>query len=296
MNISLEALQVVDMIARKGSFAAAANALFRVPSAITYSVRKLEDELGVQIFNRQGHKAILTPAGEELLAQGRTLLQAATELELRVKRLASGVETELTLAISDAIPCEKVWQIMAHFYELKLGTRIKLLQEVYGGLWDALIFGRADIVIGAPGDCPMNNGISTQSIGMLKFVFAVAPNHPLAKLPEPLQNLDILQYRSIAAADSSRNLMPRTSGVLSGQDVLTVPTLEHKLKAQIAGLGVGYLPIHVAQDALKNGSLVVKQVAETKPDAAMYLGWHAQNEGKAHTWWIKQLQQIKFLE
>ncbi len=295
MNISLEALQVIDTIARKGSFAAAAQALFRVPSAITYSVRKLEEDLGVLIFDRKGHKAILTPAGEELLAQGRTLLQAASELERRVKRLANGVETELNLCLGDAIVSEPIWSLVDQFYQLNLGTRIKLSQEVYGGVWDSLIFGRSDIVIGAPGDCPMSNGIQSKSMGVVNFVFAVHPQHPLAQMPEPLQNLDIVQYRSVVAADSSRNLVPLTSGVVSGQDILTVPSLAHKLIAQIAGLGIGYLPEHMARAAVLKGQLVVKQVAEPKPDTAMYLGWNAQAQGSAHQWWIQKLQQTNFL-
>jgi DNA-binding transcriptional LysR family regulator len=54
MRLSLEALQVLDAIDRKGSFAAAAHELHRVPSAITYSVRQLEDGLGIEIFDRAG--------------------------------------------------------------------------------------------------------------------------------------------------------------------------------------------------------------------------------------------------
>ena len=296
MNISLEALQVIDTIARKGSFAAAANALFRVPSAITYNVRKLEDELGVKIFNRDGHKAILTPAGEELLAQGRTLLQAASELEMRVKRRASGVETELNIAVGDAIQMHTIWNLLDGFYKQNFGTHIKITQEVLGGVWDALLFGRADIVIGAPGESPTNQGISTKSIGMMRFVFVVSPHHPLARLPEPLQNLDILQYRSVVAADTSRNLIPRTTGVLSGQDILSVASLQDKMQAQVAGLGVGYLPEHMAAPMIASGKLVVKQVATAKPDTAMYIGWRSQDEGKAISWWIKQAQQTAFLE
>lgn len=188
-----------------------------------------------------------------------------------------------------------VWDLVEQFYQLNLGTRIKLSQEVYGGVWDSLIFGRSDIVIGAPGDCPLSNGINSKSMGMLRFVFVVTPQHPLANMPEPLQNLDILQYRSVVAADSSRNLVPMTSGVLSGQDILTVPTLSHKLNAQIAGLGVGYLPEHLARDAIQKGALIVKQVAESKPDTAMYIGWNAQAQGQAHRWWIQKLQQAEFL-
>ena len=72
--ITIDALKVLDAIDRRGSFAAAAGELFRVPSAISYTVQKREEDLGVDIFDRSGHRATLTPAGKYLLKEGRALL------------------------------------------------------------------------------------------------------------------------------------------------------------------------------------------------------------------------------
>jgi len=289
MKLSLESLEVLDAIARKGSFAAAAESLFRVPSAVTYTVRKLEEDLGVTLFNRSGHRAELTSAGAELLREGRNLLNAANELELRVKRVASGIETELSIAISDVFDIASIYPVLQKFYAQNFGTRIKLLREVYGGGWDALLSGRADISLGAPGDAPPGTGYLAKPLGTLEFHYAVAPQHPLAKLAEPLQNQDIMQYRSVSAADSSRNIAPRTSGILSGQDVLTVPDMITKLQAQIAGLGAGYLPKRLAEQHAARGELVIKAVAEPKPEVTSFLAWRS-NGGKAQQWLIKELQ------
>ncbi|OIR00069.1 HTH-type transcriptional activator AllS [mine drainage metagenome] len=290
-KLSLESLEVLDAIARKGSFAAAAESLFRVPSAITYTVRKLEEDLGIALFNRSGHRAELTDAGAELLREGRILLSAASELESRVKRVANGIETELTIAISDLFNITVLYPILKAFYAQNFGTRIKLITEVYGGSWDALISGRADISIGAPGDGPSGGGYMTKPIGALEFHYAVAADHPLATLPEPIQNADILRYRAISAADSSRNLAPRTSGILTGQDVLTVPTMQAKLQAHIAGLGVGYLPKKLAEKHVATGELVIKIVAEPKPEGISYLAWCSKG-GKAQQWLLKELEQL----
>lgn len=289
IKLSLESLEVLDAIARKGSFAAAAESLFKVPSAITYTVRKLEEDLNVTLFNRSGHRAELTLAGAELLKEGRNLLNAASELESRVKRVAKGVETELTIAVSDLFDITSVYPILEQFYAQHFGTRIKLTQEVYGGSWDALISGRADIALGAPGDAPPNAGIMTKPIGSMTFSYAVAPYHPLATLAEPLQNQDIIRYRSISAADSSRNLPPRTSGILTGQDVLSVPSMHLKLQAQIAGLGAGYVPHQLAEQYASQGLLVIKQVAEPKHEFTIFLAWRSDG-GKAQQWLIKQFQ------
>jgi DNA-binding transcriptional LysR family regulator len=291
IKLSLESLEVLDAIVRKGSFAAAAESLFRVPSAVTYTVRKLEQDLGVALFNRSGHRAELTAAGIELLHEGRHLLNAASELESRVKRIASGIETELTIAVNDVFNITAIYPLLQKFYAQNFGTRLKILREVYGGSWDALTTGRADISIGAPGDGPPGGGYMSKPIGTLEFHYTVAIDHPLAKLEEPLQNVDILGYRAISAADSSRDLAPRTSGILGGQDVLTVPDMYAKLQAQIAGLGVGYLPRKMAEHHAANGELVIKGVAEPKPEVSIVLAWRSRG-GKAQQWLLKNLQQL----
>lgn len=295
LKLSIDALEVIDAIARKGSFAAAAESLYRVPSAVTYTIRKLEEDLGVVLFDRSGHRANLTEAGAELLKEGRYLLDAAHALESRVKRVATGVETDIGIAISDLFSNDALFDILHDFYAQGFGTRIKIMREVFGGSWDALISGRADISIGAPGEAPPGGGFSTRILGQLEFVFAVAPHHPLAQLPEPLNNQDIIQYRAVAAADSSRNLPPRTSGILSGQDVLTVSDMRGKLEAQLAGLGVGYLPIKMAQQYAKHGQLVIKEVAEPRAVGPSYLAWSNQRNssmGKAQQWMLKRLEKL----
>ena len=95
MGLSLEAIAVLDAIDRRGSFAAAAVELDRVPSAITYTVRRLEESLDALLFDRRGKRARFTPAGRELLANGRRLLAEASALESRIHRISTGWEADL---------------------------------------------------------------------------------------------------------------------------------------------------------------------------------------------------------
>src|SRR6476661_7484093 len=122
MRLSLDALQVIDAIDRKGSFASAADELHRVPSAITYSVKQLEEGLGLALFDRKGHRAVLTDAGRELLNEGRRLLQAAADLECRVQQVAKGWESELRIAVDTWIGLDRLFGIVGEFYEQNTGT------------------------------------------------------------------------------------------------------------------------------------------------------------------------------
>ena len=123
---SLEALAVLDAIDRRGSFAAAADELGRVPSAVTYTVRRLEETLDVLLFDRRGHRARLTPAGRELLAAGRQLLEDAERAAQRVRRVATGWESELAIAIG-AIACDLELELAEpHYVERSVRRNITM--------------------------------------------------------------------------------------------------------------------------------------------------------------------------
>jgi len=296
MRLTLDALTVLDAIDRNGSFAAASEELHRVPSAITYSVQKLEDDLGVAVFDRSGHRAQLTEAGQELLREGRHLLRAASELQERVLRVATGYEVELRIALGDLIPLDRLFPLFNEFYREPSGTRLRVMAEVYGGLWDAVVNDRADLAIGAPGEGPTGGGYSTRPIGVVKWAFMVAPTHPLAIAPEPIRPEVIKRFRSVAAADSSRTLAPRTSGLLSGQDMLALPSMTDKVAAQRAGLGVGFVPTYFARAELASGALIEKQVLEPKPDCQIFVAWRTGYKGKALAWFLKRLEEHELLE
>ncbi|MES2534477.1 MAG: LysR family transcriptional regulator [Pseudomonadota bacterium] len=293
MNITLEAIRILDAIDRKRSFAGAAVALDRVPSALTYSVRKLEDDLDVLLFDRRGHRAKLTPAGLELLTEGRHLLRAADELEQRVKRTASGWEVELRIVVDSVIPFERMLPLIEAFDREESGTRLRFSSEVLSGVWESLLTGSADLAIGAAYDGPdtirMSGEFQTRQLGEIDWVFAVAPVHPLAQMPEPLTPALIQLHRAVAVGDTGRALPSITAGLLSGQKTLTVPSLEAKLIAQLAGLGCGHLPRTLAAPHLASGALIEKQTLETKPTGATRIAWRRASRGKCLSWFLARL-------
>jgi DNA-binding transcriptional LysR family regulator len=290
MRLSLESIQVLDAIERKGSFAGAAGELHRVPSAITYSVRQLEEGLGVELFDRRGHRAVLTEAGRELLDEGRRLLQAAAELECRVQQVAKGWESELRIAADTLVSLDKLYGIVGEFYQQRSGTRLRLSQEVLAGTWDALASGRADLVIGASGDAPSGRSFSSRVLGRVQMAFVAAPFHPICREAEPIPTAVVQSHRAISIADTSRQLPPRTVGLLSGQDVLTVPSLEAKAAALVAGLGVGFLPRWVAEREAQSGTLRILEVEGTRPAADLHVAWRAGEDGKALAWFTARLE------
>ncbi len=288
MKISLEALQILDAIDRRGSFTAAAKVLFKVPSTISYTVSKLEDDLGVQLFERLGPKATPTQAGRELLREGRHLLRAAQELEVRVRRVASGWESDFAIGLDAILPVALLQAQILDFYTVADSTRLRVLSESLSGSWEALLDRRVDLIVAA-GEGPSGGGYVAEQIGTLRFVFAVASTHPLAGAGM-LGATELAEHRAIAVADSARRLLPRTVGLLSGRDVLTVPDMQAKLQLQLAGAGYGFLPEAYARGALQDGRLCEVQVETHKPDETFSLAWRPGEEGEALGWWRRALR------
>ncbi|WP_116141636.1 LysR family transcriptional regulator [Trinickia diaoshuihuensis] len=296
MKLSFEALEALDVIDRAGTFAEAAELLHRVPSSLTYLVQKLESDLGVTLFDRTGRRAKLTHAGRVVVEEGRRLLHAAEQLELKARRIQDGWESELRLCIDEILPFGALWPYVHRFYNLEMDTRLRLSTEVLGGSWDALISRRADVVVGAAGDPPQLPNIVVRPVGTLRHVFAVAPEHPLARVPEPLTLEAVARYRGAVISDTSRELAPRSVATNDGQPSIAVPTLAAKLAAQCEGLAVGTLPQCIAQRAIDEGKLVARQVTGLRDTTYCYLAWRADEAGRAAQWWVDQLDRPDLID
>lgn len=305
-----EALAMMDTIARTGSFAAAAREMGKVPSALTYSVRQLEDALDVLLFDRSSRQAQLTPAGTELLVEGRRLLQEMEAVANRVRRVAGGWETELSIGIDDIVSSTTVFELVEAFSGVCVdglegqaagpGTRLRLRTGVLAGTWEALVHGQVDLAIGVAGDFANPGGIELRLLGEVDFVFCVAPHHPLAGAEEPLTPACLIQHRAVAVADTAQRLTPVTVNLLPGQDVLTLPSLRAKVEALMRGLGCGYLPEPMARPHLDAGRLVAKRGPRGDRPVALHYAWRTDRSGigagRALQWWLGQLESAKTRE
>ena len=289
--LSPEALELVITIAKAGSFAAAARQLGKVPSALTYSVRQLEESLDVLLFDRGRGQARLTAAGHELMREGQLLLQQLDAVANRVKRVACGWETELTLAVDKAIAPQAVFDLIEAFLSQSPPTRLRVRSEVMAGTWEALSSGEADLAIGLPDSHHGRADLRVAALGELAFVLVAAPHHPLAQAPQPLQAQDIAAHRIIAVADTARGLEPMTVGILPGQDVLTLPSMSAKLEAIMRGIGIGYLPEPMVRGHIASARLVHMQVNAPPRVGSTHYAWRQGNGavGLALRWWLDQL-------
>jgi DNA-binding transcriptional LysR family regulator len=290
--LSPDNLAMLQAIADQGSLAAARH-MDLVPSAITYRVRQIEDALDVLLFDRSARKAVLTDAGRELVDEGQRILRDIDAVAQRVKRVATGWEPHLTIAVDSLVAQPTLFELTEAFLGLNPPTQLKLQRETLSGTWEALVNGSADLALGVVVEQANAAGIASKPLGEVPFVLAVAPHHPLATLPEPLTDALVMQHRAVAVADSTRSGTGLSLGLFSGQRVLTVSDMSAKLQAQLRGLGCGNLPQCLAQPYLDTGTLVAKRTERGQRLSRVSYAWrtpaHKSAMGKALAWWLEQL-------
>jgi molybdate transport repressor ModE-like protein len=295
--ITPDALRMLQAVAQEGSLAAAARKLGVVPSALTYRVRQIEDGLDVLLFDRSARKATLTDAGRELMNEAQRILNELDAIAQRVKRVATGWEPQLTIAVDSLISQRTLLELTEAFFSLNPPTQLKLQRETLSGTLEALQSGRADLAIGVVVEQTSASGIQSKPLGEVPFVFAVAPHHPLAATPEPLTDTLIAQHRAVAVADSTRTGLGVSMGLLVGQRVLTVTDMLSKMDAQLRGLGCGFVPQCMALPFIEAGHLVAKRTERATRVSKVSYAWRVSTTstrkapiGKALTWWLTQLQ------
>jgi len=265
-KISLDQWSALVAVVEAGGYAAASARLHRTQSTVTYTIKKLEDRLGLKVFELQGRKAVLTPIGQVLYRRGKALLEEASRVEHAASALARGWEPEIRLAVDIIFPTWLLLDCLAAFGQERPDTRIELIESVLGGTEEALTEGRVDLAIG--GNVP--GGFLGDALMQVRFVCAAAPTHPLHQLGRTLTLDDLRQHRHLVVRDSGA-LRSRSGGWLNEKRW----TMTHKatsIRAARMGLGYAWYPEENIREELADGTLVPLPLAEGRERyATLYL-------------------------
>lgn len=279
--ITIEALQILDAIDRRGSYAKAAEELNKVTSALSYSVQKLEEQLDITLFQRQGRRSVLTPAGRYVLEEGRTILTATTTLADKAREVATGWEPKLRIAVESMLNYPIFFNVLESFLEDHPSLEVDIIEAVLNGGWEALEQDRVALIVGSPGPVPLQKGYRAIPMGQFDLLPVIAAHHPLARLANNSEQLQqaLPELRRVITHDTSTSHIVRSAGLSDGRKILYVQTTDQKLSAILAGLGVGHLPRHRIQHYLDNGQLLPLRIHSTATEN--FMAWKISNKGKA---------------
>lgn len=279
-GINIEALRVLDAIETRGSFAAAAEQLNKVPSALSYIVQKLEEQLDTTLFIKQGRRSKLTPAGQHLLVEGRKVLTAIEQLATQTQTIANGWEPKLKIAVDSIIDIETIYKKLSNFLNEHPSVEITISEEVMKGGWEALIQDRVDMVIGVPGPTPNHHGISSRPYLSIDNILVASPKNALVNSNKTLTHEVLQAHRTVVVKDSVRVDVARSANLIEKSHHLYVQTVEQEIKAIEHNLGIGFLPKSRVEQRLNTGQLVELEHELTVTNLDLLIAWKTSNHGK----------------
>jgi DNA-binding transcriptional LysR family regulator len=247
---TLEQWRLLVAVVDAGGFAAAAEALGKSQSAVSYGIQQLQKALAIPLLTVKGRKAVLTAEGEILLRRARHLLNESAALQRLATNLGQEHQPLLRLAVDMIFPVEWLFRALAKFSAEFPDTRIELFETVLSGGSEALLHREADIVL--TGRVPP--GFFGEHLYTFEFVLVAHPDHPLHQLNRPVSERDLKQHRQVVLRDSGlrQNV---DSGWLGAEQRWTVSHLSTSINALTRGLGFATLPRSSIERELAEGSL-----------------------------------------
>lgn len=249
-RVTLDQWRTLQAVVDHGGFAQAAEVLHRSQSSVSYTVARMQEQLGVPLLRIDGRKAVLTEAGDVLLRRSRQLVKQASQLEDLAHHMEQGWEAEVRLVVDAAYPNARLVRALTAFMPQSRGCRVRLREEVLSGVEEVLKDGMADLAISAL-NIP---GFLGAEMSTVEFVAVAHPDHPLHRLQRVVTFQDLEAQMQVVIRDSGRQ-QPRDVGWLGAEQRWTVGSLATAATFVSNGLGFAWLPRHLIERELKDGQL-----------------------------------------
>ncbi|BBT15511.1 LysR family transcriptional regulator [Pseudomonas sp. 1D4] len=267
-RVTLDQWRTLQAVVDHGGFAQAAEATHRSQSSVSYTIARMQEQLGVPLLRIDGRKAVLTEAGEVLLRRSRHLVKAASQLEELAHHMEQGWEAEVRLVVDAAYPTARLLRALAAFMPQSRGCRVRLREEVLSGVEEVLLEGTADLAITS---LTVAGYLGTELCNV-EFVAVAHPDHPLHRLNRTLSFQDLESQLQVVIRDSGRT-QPRDVGWLGAEQRWTVGSLPTAANFVSNGLGFAWLPRHIIERELADGllkPLPLDQGATRHPNFFLY--------------------------
>ncbi len=224
--------------------------------AVSKSVRKLEDELGVRVFERTTRRVALTPAGKQLLARCERIFAELASLRADLDGAEAPIEGELRVAAMEVLSMELLPRALAGLLRAHPRLRPSVHEMVPEAMCNALREGRIEVGLTIGGNA--GDGVDAHEIGRCDGVLVCGRAHPLHAKKRVVAK-DLLRYPSIVPRflgfehapvldQFPENEWPRAI-------VATIELLQMGVRLAEEGAGLGYFPVISVRSQLEDGRL-----------------------------------------
>jgi len=262
--MDLSQLEVFLTAAREGRFSRAAEKLYRTQSAVSQSIRKLEEELGEPLFDRSSREGILTDAGEVLREYAERLLNLRNNAQEALVELRSLHHGKLAIAANEFTSLYLL-PVLASFRRLHPMIKISVQRSLGSHIPDNVL--RHNCEFGMLTYDPQDPQLHAISVYLDELIFVVPPSHPLAKAAQvSIRQLGAetfvahnvaSPYREKVIQAFKRHKTPLNMDI-------ELPTLQAIKRFVAMGNGVALVPEISVEGELARGELVRIPVRELR--------------------------------
>jgi DNA-binding transcriptional LysR family regulator len=267
VNAPLDSRQLLafSQLARIGSFTGTARALHLSQSAISHSIKALEEAVGCRLFDRLGKKVVLTQAGEQLLHHVEIMFREMSLARQSLARLGKWGLGRLRIGVSPTACQYIVPAVLREFKESFPDYQIGIQPGDTPVVLESLRQNRIDLALTLEPQRP--EGLQVHRLFADELHFIVAPQHPWAAARKaeraeiPTQNY-ILYHRASRTYQMVDEYFRAERVVL--KTVMELGSMEAIKELVKLGLGISILAPWIAQNEIKEGSLVAVPIGRRK--------------------------------
>ncbi len=235
--MELSDLSVFTAVAEEGGITRAAERLCRVPSNVTARIKKLEKELGKDLFIRDNNRLRISPAGEQLLGYARDILnlaqQAVNELHI------SEPQGTLKLGSMEAAAATRLAQPLMTYHQNYPKVSLEVDTNPTGLLIEQVLAGDIDMALVA--DPPKDERLAIEPVFKETLVLVSDLQHNAIASPKDLASNASLLGFSASCAYRSRLADWLKEGDIAAR-VTEISSYHTLLSCVMAGMGVGIVP------------------------------------------------------
>lgn len=296
-RLSLDQLRVFALVAETGSFSGAAKKLNRAQSAVSYAITTLEQQLGVEVFDRSGYRPQLTVPGRVLLDDVRVILARTDSLHARALSFSTGLEPELSLSVDALFPTSVLALVLREFRSRYETVNVRVYGETLGMVGTQVLEGVAhlgvmELMFAAP-------GLESIALPHIILVPVAAPSHPLARADGVIPASQLQEHVQLVVSDRSKVTEGKDFNVYS-PNAWRLSDIGTKHQLLLAGMGFGTMPLHMVREDLAAGRLKRLQLEPHPPEgnrfpfAVVYRADAAL--GPAARWMVERFKAIESLD
>ena len=248
-------LLALEAIVSTGTFRGAAERLRKSQSAISHTIRQLEEELELELFSRAAYRPSLTPAGEIFYREASRVLRQMQGLRTTAARLRAREEPELNIAVSATMDLDTLLPALADTGQRHPATHLRLRMEMMGGPIARLMEGKADIALASLDGVPLDE-VEAEPVSEVTIRPVASPDLNLPAGSGAISASEMQSHVQVVAAGTGGAAHEQSRDLLPGGLKWTVSDLAAKKKVILAGLGWGGLPDHMTEEERRSGALL----------------------------------------